>query len=248
MRQFRSVFIVACIIAVVSLAGGAALAQTTSTEVKQFEVVSVDGNTVVVKGADGAAREITVADEFRLTVDGKPVSVRDLKPGMKGVANIKTITTETPVTVTEVKKGRVLQATANSIIVRTEEGNRMFTETEVTKRGVKITTPDGRPMKFSELRQGYELTATIVTQKPPQVMTTREVEAALKSVPAPAAAPRAAGPAPQPPAAPVAPTAAQASPAPAPQLPKTASPWPLIALIGTAALALAGMLRMAQKL
>ena len=65
-----------CIASVVG--GGALLAQqtTTSTETKQFEVVSVDGNKVVVKGQEGA-KEITVNDDFRLTVAGKPVSVHD---------------------------------------------------------------------------------------------------------------------------------------------------------------------------
>jgi len=241
MWQLRSGFIVACVIAIASFAGGAS-AQTASTEVKQFEIVSVDGNNVVVKGVDGAAQEIRVPDDFRLTVDGQPVSVRDLKPGMKGTARITTTTTVTPVTVTEVKKGKVLKVAGNSIMVRTEDGTtRMFSESEAAKRGVKIVNSDGKPIRFTDLREGYELTATIVTQKPPQVLTQREVEAALKSVPA-------AAPAPAPPAraasapAPTPSAAATASPAPARQLPKTASPWPLIALVGTAALAVAGLL------
>jgi len=49
---------------------------STSTQVRHFEVVSVDGNKVVVNGKEGY-REITVSDDFRLTVDGRPVGVRD---------------------------------------------------------------------------------------------------------------------------------------------------------------------------
>ena len=37
------------------------------------------------------------------------MSVRELKPGMKGTATITTRTTVTPVTVTEVKNGTVVQ-------------------------------------------------------------------------------------------------------------------------------------------
>ena len=189
MRQVRGVLMVAIGILITSLAGSSVLAQTTTgTEVKQFEIVSVDGNTVVVRGEKGVAQEITVPPDFRLTVDGKPVSVAELKPGMKGTARITTTTVVTPVTITEVKKGRVLKVVGNSIIVRTEEGNRMFTEDEVTKRGVRINGRDGKPIRFTDLREGYELSATIVTQKPPQVMTQTQVDAAMSS-----AAPSASG-------------------------------------------------------
>jgi LPXTG-motif cell wall-anchored protein len=163
-----------------------------------------------------------------------------LKPGMKGAARITTTTTVTPVTVTEVKKGRVVKVAGNSIIVRTEEGNKMFTAEETSKRGVKINRPDGTPLPFSEIREGYELTATIVTQKPPQTLTQREVEAAMRSVPGAAPAPAA--------TAQVAGAEPPRSEPPAPrQLPKTASVVPLFALVGTAALAVAGFLMTRRK-
>ena len=60
------------LIAVVALQvclGVAALAQTT-TEIKDFEVVSVDGNKVVLKGAEGA-KEITVPDGFQVNIGGE---------------------------------------------------------------------------------------------------------------------------------------------------------------------------------
>ena len=250
MRQVRGVLMVAIGILITSLAGSSVLAQTTTgTEVKQFEIVSVDGNTVVVRGEKGVAQEITVPPDFRLTVDGKPVSVAELKPGMKGTARITTTTIVTPVTITEVKKGRVLKVVGNSIIVRTEEGNRMFTEDEVTKRGVRINGPDGKPIRFTDLREGYELSATIVTQKPPQVMTQTQVDAAMSS-----AAPSASGATPgQAAAKGAAPAAGAGKPAASAtgtggaaggaaggssaarkQLPKTASPLPLLNLVGVA--------------
>ena len=73
--------------------------QTTSTETKTFEVLAVDGNTLVVRLPEGT-RELSVADDFRFIIDGKPMSVRELKVGMKGSATITTKTTMTPVTVT----------------------------------------------------------------------------------------------------------------------------------------------------
>jgi hypothetical protein len=236
--------------------------QTTSSEVKNFEVVSVDGNKVVVKGEQGA-QEITVPDDFRVTVDGKSVSVRELRPGMKGSATITTTTTVTPVYVTEVRNAEVVQASASSIIVRGQNGFQMYTEGDVEKRGIKIFK-NGRPVSFSDLHTRDKLTATIVTEGPPKVVTEREVQARLSSPPPPpssagaAETARAAEPAraanppvaspPPPPAQP--PAAVATPPASAPvSAPSSANPttsgdqgasslWLLIGGIAVAALAL----------
>ena len=97
--------------AVVCLTAVGSLAQqtTTSTETKTFEVLAVDGNVLVVRLPEGT-RELTVPDDFRFTVNGQQMSVRELTPGMKGTATITTRTTVTPVTVTEVKNGTVVRA------------------------------------------------------------------------------------------------------------------------------------------
>ena len=243
---WRITFLSMC---VVGLASGtvSAQSQTKTTETRQFEVVSVDGNKVVVKGARGA-QEITVPDDFRLTVDGKPVSVRDLKPGMKGTATITTTTTVTPVHVTEVRNAEVMQKAGNSIIVRGPNGIRMFTQADADNRGIKIIK-DGKPVDFSEIRQGDRLTATIVTQGAPKVMTQRQVEASLASAtpggapaarPSPSATSGTGAATPAPAGAPPAP--AGAPPAPARKLPKTASPLPAIGLIGAVSLAIGAIL------
>src|SRR5688572_27288124 len=175
----RSVLMAALGVCLSGVTGVSAQTSSTSQEVKTFEVVSVDGNKVVVRGAQGT-QEITVPPDFRLTVDGKPVTVQELKPGMKGTARITTTTTVTPVTVTEVRNGEVVQRSGGSIIVRGDKGIQMFTEGDVEKRGVKIIR-DGKPIAFSELNAGDRLSATIITEKPPRVMTQRQVDAALSS-------------------------------------------------------------------
>ena len=81
---------------------GGAFAQTSkSIDVKTFEIISVDGNHMVVRDPSGT-RELTVPPDFRFTVDGKPMAVSDLKAGMKGTATITTTVTSKPVFVTEV--------------------------------------------------------------------------------------------------------------------------------------------------
>ena len=199
---------------------GAPLAQTTTTvDVRNFEVISVDGNKLVVRDQKGT-QEYTVPDDFRFTVDGKKMSVSELKAGMKGTATVTTTTTIKPVIVTEVRKAEVLSASNRSVTVRLADGDvRKFTQEELDARGIKIIM-DGVPVQLADLNSGDRLTATIITERPPIVLTEKEVQATLaesKAEPAPtkvaAAAPPAQTPAPAP-AVPPQPSAAQpASPA-----------------------------------
>ena len=178
---------------------------------------------------------MAVADDFRFNVDGKMLSVQELKSGMMGTATITTRTTVTPVTVTEVKNGTVMQNLGTSILVRTESGMKMFSQADIDNRGIKIWR-EGKLAEISDFRANDKLTATIVTTKPPRVMTEKEVNATLaKTVPA-AATPSPSTPAPTPPMA-SAPSEAAATSGTAPRkLPKTASPLPLLALTGFASL------------
>jgi hypothetical protein len=229
--------------AAVWLTTALASAQTsTATETKQFEVIAVDGNNVVVKLAEGT-RELTVPEDFRFTVGGRQVSVHELKAGMTGTATITTRTTMVPVTATEVRNGTVVQVAASTIVVRTDEGLRSFTQSDVDKRGVKIVR-DGKPAQVSDFRAGDRLTATIITTLPPASVTEQEVAATLAER-APDVVP-AAVEIPSPPSpAPVATSGSAPAQAqtPARQLPKTAGPLPLIALAGLTSLAIAALAR-----
>src|SRR4029079_354222 len=133
---------------------------STATQTKKFEVISVDGNQLVVKLPEGT-RQLTVPDGFMFDVDGKQVSVGELKPGMKGTAHITTKTTVTPVTVTEVKNGTVMQASGRSIIVKTDQGIKMFSQGDSDKRGVKIVR-NGQPAVINDFHQGDQISATII--------------------------------------------------------------------------------------
>ena len=162
--------------AVVCMSAVVTLAQTaTTSETKKFQVIAVDGNQLVVKLPEGT-RELTVPQDFRFNVDGKMLSIQELKPGMAGTATITTKTTVVPVTVTEVKNGTVMQATGSSIIVRTDEGIKSFSQGDIDKRGVKIIR-NGQPAPVSDFRDGDRLSATIITSLPPTIVTEKEVQA-----------------------------------------------------------------------
>jgi len=156
---------------------GAALPQTT-VDTRNFEVISVDGNKLVVRDERGT-QELTVPEDFRFTVDGKKMAVSELKPGMKGTAIVTTTTTTKPVVVTEVREGQVLRASDLSMTVRLADGStRRFTQGELDKRGIQIVK-DGQPIRIADLRRGDPLTATIITNGAPTVLTEQEVQATL---------------------------------------------------------------------
>jgi hypothetical protein len=253
-RTMSRLFLAAMVVSLTGVVSQAQQSTTSSTQTKSFEVLAVQGNQLVVRLPEGT-RELTVPDDFRFNIDGQQMAVRELKVGMKGTATITTRTTVTPVTVTEVKNGTVMQSSGSSIIVRTAEGIKMFSQGDIDKRGVKIVK-NGEPAQISDFRQGDQLSATIITSKPPQVMTERQVNATLAKGAAPAsgATPAAgaagAGAAPAQSAQSSRSTAASSGTTGAGttrSLPKTASSWPILGLVSALSLAMGLVLTIRRR-
>ena len=142
---------------------------TTSTRVIHATVVSVNGNKVVGKDASGKATEYTIPDGFKFQFEGKDIGVADLKPGMHVSATVTTTTTTTPVTVTEIRKGKVLAVVGDDIIVRGPQGVRRFSNQDARNRNATIMR-DGKQISLSDLHVGDVFTAVIVTDHPPTVV------------------------------------------------------------------------------
>lgn len=164
----------------VSLAG-AGFAQTTSTTVtvseRKFEILAVDGNNLVVLDERGAYR-LSVPEDFRFTIDGQKMSAKELKPGMKGTALVTKTTKISPVILTDIREGTVVDATTQSVIVRTKDGTKRFTQAQLDDRGVQMLK-DGKVIRIGGLNKGDVVTATFISQEPPVVMTETEVKAKL---------------------------------------------------------------------
>jgi hypothetical protein len=215
----------------VALAAPAALAQTTTYEVKQGEVVKVDGNDLVVRTPEGY-REFTIPEDFRFQTEGQSLSVHQLKPGMKLTAAIATTRTPVQIVTTELRNAEVINANGMSLVVKDQNGEqKIFTKDDFAGKGLAIYK-DGKPASSFDFRKGDRITALIMTEGPPLVLEEKRVAAIAQNPPPPKTLPAA-----------TTTTAAVTPPPPAAEpprktLPKTANAWPLVGLAGAAFVAL----------
>lgn len=209
------------------------------TEVKNAEVVYVEGNDLVLRVDNGKIEHLVVPDSDKFTIDGKEVTVHELVPGTKLTQTITTTTVPRYVTTVRTLKGKVWHVNApGSVMLTLPEGEsqiyRIPNHAKVTINGEKKTAFD--------LRKRMTLEATIITDDTETVIE-RSKDVVGQASPPPAT-PREVGLllfAP-PPAAPAAPaSAAQSNTAVGEQLaaalPRTGSFVPLTGLFGALAVA-----------
>ncbi len=222
---------------------------TSQVTIERGEVVFASGNDVMIKMEDGSLRHFTdVSESARINVDGKMLSVHDMKPGMK--VQRTTITTTTPKTVTTVQTvtGKVWFIQVPNIVILTlsDGNNQQFRIPKNQKFNV-----DGQMVDAFALKKGMKVTATKIVEVPiVEVTQTKTVtgeaapKVALAVLPTPSAgvpilvaeSTPAAATTPQPAAAPA--TAPAETPAPATAetpAPEAASPasmtWKIVLLV-----------------
>jgi hypothetical protein len=214
-----------------------AMAQTKTVELRSGEVLAVDGNVLTARGPEGV-KQFVVPEDFRFDMDGQKLSVHELKPGMKITAMITTTETPLEVTATEVREVAVVFVTSSSIIVRNLETNetRKFTAAELKDKNL-IVYRNGERVEMSGLKKGDRISATIVTKRPPEIVTEQELKAFVSKPAPPPPPPKTAAAAPPPPKPS---PAAETAPPPAKpaHLPKTGSALPLVGLAGVVLLGL----------
>lgn len=157
----------------------AAMAQAAAKDVRHIKVVSADGDTVVVWDQFGG-QQYTVPEAFRFTVDGKQLAAAELEAGMEGTADVAHATAVKPVHITEINMGKVVSQVGRSVTVRDENGQvHRFTQSEADERGVRFVM-DGKPSGISRLEPGDELSVTIVSEQPPEILTAGDVAASIE--------------------------------------------------------------------
>ncbi len=172
-----------------SVAHGVATSQVT---IERGEVLFVSGNDVMIKMEDGSLRHFTnVPESARIKVDGKMLSVHDMKPGMK--VQRTTIITSTPQTVTTVQTvtGKVWHIQAPNVVILTlaDGTNQQFRIPKDQKFDV-----DGQMVDAFALKKGMNVTATKIVEVPTvEVAQTKTVtgeaapKVALAAIPIPTA-------------------------------------------------------------
>ena len=207
-------------------------AASKKVQVERGEVVYVSGNELVVKMESGEVRHVTVPDSARATVDGKELSIRELKPGMKLQRTITTTTTPKTVTTVRTVQGKVWQISPPSTVILTlaDGTNKQYK----IPKGQKFMI-EGQEKTAFELKKGMNVSVTAVTEVPETVVA--EQRRTTGSAPPPPPTPPIQGAllieAPAPVQTAMAAAPAPAAPEPPPtKLPKTGSAMPMIGLLG----------------
>ena len=165
--------------------------QTTTTgtaavqvNVERGEVVTVEGNDLMVKMEDGTIRHFPdIPDSARVTVNGQQLSLHDLKPGMKLQRTITTTTTPRTVTTVQTVTGTVWHVTPPlSVILTMENGqNQSFKIPKDQKFEV-----NGQMVDAFGLKKGMKVTATKITEAPETIVAQQKtVTGTMPTAPAP---------------------------------------------------------------
>jgi LPXTG-motif cell wall-anchored protein len=218
-------------------------AATVTTEELRGTVAQVEGNKLVVRMSTGDIRLFNVPESRRFLIDGKELTVHDLKPGTKLAATVTT--TETPVTerTTTVGTGKVWFVSGNTVILTLPNNENRSYKVEDSYR----FTVNGAPATVHDLKKGMVISAQRIVEQPSTEIASNTVVTGQAPPPPPAPKPVVAQAPPPPPSPrPTPPPATAPSPARPPEitpaveqaanvpakLPKTGSPLPLVGLLG----------------
>ena len=200
---------------------------TKTVVIENGEVVAVEGNNLFVKMSDGTLRDFpNVPASARVDVDGKQLSVHELQPGMKLQRATVASTTPQVVTTIQTVTGKVWHVNPPIYVILTLENGE--------NQGFKIPDGqkflvDGQAVDAWGLKKGMNVTATKIvetafTSASQQTHVSGSFPASgtvLIAKGAPTPAPGAAGS-----------TTAETTETASAKLPKTATGWPLVGILG----------------
>jgi sortase A len=161
-------------------------AQSFDTNVRNAEIVYVEGNDLVLKLENGRVEHIVVPWSEKFAIDGQEITVSDLKAGTKLTQTITTTTTPRYVNTVRVLKGKVWHVNApSSVILSLPDGTN-----QVYKVPSHATfTINGQKKTVFDLRKGMKLEATIITDEPQSVVELTKSNVGQAPVPTPVTPP-----------------------------------------------------------
>ena len=211
-----------------------------TTHVQNAEVIHVSGHEVVVELENGKFELLNLGEDFTFQVDGRDLTVHELKPGTKLSQEIHTVTTPQEVTTLRTVNGKVWDVNGPHLILSFPDGeNKAYTVPD----GI-VFHINGQDKTVFDLRKGMNISATVLTVAPEQSATMHTVVTG-QAPPRPNVTfegPMLIQPDREAPTL----TAALEEPAPK-ELPKTASLVPWAGMLGFLSLALGTGLRMIRR-
>lgn len=132
------------------------------TKVRNADVVYVEGNDLVIKAANGRLEHLVVPATDKFHIDGREISVFDVKPGMKLTETITTTMTPRYVKTIRTIEGTVFHINPPRTLILTLPDGHM-TYKVPSHAGFTI---NDKPQTVFELRKGMQFKATIVTDEP----------------------------------------------------------------------------------
>jgi hypothetical protein len=135
--------------------------------VKNAEIVYVEGNDMVLKLESGRIEHVVVPSDEKFNINGREVTVRELKSGTRLTQTITTTTTPHYVTTVRNLKGKVWHVNApGSVIVTLPDHTNVLYRVPAHAKFII----NGRPMTVFDLKKGMKIDATIVTEEPKSVV------------------------------------------------------------------------------
>ena len=214
------------------------------TTIRNGTVVYVSGNELLVKLSNGAQEHFVVSPTQTFSVDGKQMTISELKPGTHLTQTITTKTTPKTITTVRTIDGKVWHVNAPSTVILTLPDN---TNKQYNVPKDQVFMVNGQKDTVFQLRKGMMVSATVVTEEPVTEMSQNKTVTGVALCFLPQAPDTVAVLLVESPKQPPQPTqTAAAEPAPT-ALPKTGSEWPLVGLLGAFSLG-AGMLTRRMRL
>jgi len=134
-----------------------------NTEQLKGTVEYVEGNHLVLRTADGNIREFNVPESRKFTIDGRDVTVHDLKRGTQLSAIVTTTTTSVTDRTTTVGTGTVWWVAGKTVIITLPNGeNRTYT----VEDSFKFNVEGNKTANVSDLKKGMKISAEKIVEEP----------------------------------------------------------------------------------
>ena len=168
----RATLIVSCVISLAIVLGAQDMPTKTTETIKGTPKVTtqelsgivdfVEGNTLVVVMDSGEVRTFHPPASRRFIIDGKEVTLHDLRPGTKLKATITTLTTPVTERTTTVGSGKVVHVKGDTVVLKLPNGeDRTYTVQPSYQFEI-----EGKPATVKNLKKGMIVQANMITEDP----------------------------------------------------------------------------------